>query len=104
MTDLTTQEQENVRGALLFLRTRCGGWKPLTKALRFQGKTLLHVSGGSRPVSASMAVRVARLASVSVDDVLTGKYPAQGTCPHCGYRAPDGERPAVNGAGAEVAR
>jgi hypothetical protein len=34
-----------------------------------------------------MAVRVARLAGVGVDDVLSGRYPAAGTCPMCGHRA-----------------
>ena len=32
-----------------------------------------------------LVVRVARFASVGVDDVLTGKYPPPGTCPHCGH-------------------
>ena len=85
MTDLTTDEQANVRIALRLLRLRCGGWKALAKGLGLKHNTISHVAGG-KTVSARMAVRVARLAAVSVDDVLTGKYPPAGTCPHCGHR------------------
>ncbi len=85
MSDLTTQEQVNVRTALRFLRSRCGGWAGVGKALGFKESTLSNAMSISPP-SASMAIRVARLAGVPVDDVLNGRYPAQGTCPHCGHR------------------
>jgi hypothetical protein len=78
VSDLTAKEQANVRAAIAFLRARCGGVKPLEKALHADKSTL------NRPASASLAVRVARLASVGVDDVLTGRFPPAGTCPHCG--------------------
>jgi hypothetical protein len=39
------------------------------------------------PASPTMAFRVARLAGVGVDDILTGKYPPPGTCPLCGHHA-----------------
>jgi hypothetical protein len=84
-TDLTTKEQACARAALQFLRTRCGGWGPLGKALGFSEGTLSGVGAGSRPPTASMAVRVARLASVGVDDVLQGRFPAPRTCPYCGH-------------------
>ena len=86
MSDLTTEEQTNVRTALKFLRLRSGGgWEPLAKTLGFKSITLSHVAGG-RTASASLAVRVARLAGVPVDDVLAGRYPGEGTCPYCGHR------------------
>jgi hypothetical protein len=95
--DLTAQEQTNVRTALHFLRNRCGGWAPLGKALHFKDATLGTVAGG-RPVSPTLAFRVARLGGVTVDDVLAGRFPAPGTCPHCGhYEAP---APAVPSAAA----
>ena len=87
-SDLTKEEQTNVRTALRFLRSRCGGWMSVAKALRFGDSTLSSVMSG-KAVSASLAVRVARLASVAVDDVLSGKYPAPGTCPYCGHRPND---------------
>lgn len=86
MSDLTTQEQTHVRTALRFLRSRCGGWKPLAKTLRYKVSSLSHAVGGRRVISASLAFRVARLAGVSIDNVLSGEYPAHGTCPHCGHR------------------
>ena len=85
MSDLTTEEQTNVRTALKFLRLQSGGWKPLAKALGFKSITLSHVAGG-RTASASLAFRVARLAGVPVDDMLAGRYPGKGTCPYCGHR------------------
>lgn len=84
-SDLTTAEQANVRAALRFLRMRCGGWAPLARALRFKATYLAKI-GTERAPSASMAFRVARLAEVGVDELLAGKYPAAGTCPHCGHR------------------
>jgi hypothetical protein len=82
-TDLTATEQTNVRTALRFLRARCGGWQPLARALRFKATYLAKV-GTERVPSASMALRIARLAQVGVDELLAGKYPPAGTCPHCG--------------------
>lgn len=80
MSDLTAKEQANVRTAMRFLHTRFGRWDALAKALHAHKKSLRN------PASAGMAVRVARLAGVGVDDVLTGKYPPPGTCAHCGHR------------------
>ena len=86
-TDLTAQEQTHVRTALRFLRTRCGTWTAVSKALRFGESTVANVVVGRRGVSPTIAFRVARFAKVSVDDVLAGRFPAPGTCPHCGHRA-----------------
>ncbi|MGH7294243.1 MAG: hypothetical protein ACRELB_04895 [Polyangiaceae bacterium] len=84
MTDLTDKEQTHVRTALKFLRTRCGTWAALSKALRFGEDTTAAIVRG-RVVSPLVAFRVARLARVGVDDVITGKYPPAGACPHCGH-------------------
>lgn len=84
MTGLTETEQEHVLVALRFLRTRAGNWKTLAKGLGFASSTMRNVKKGLKRVSASMAFRVARLAGVSVDDLLAGKFPPTGTCPHCG--------------------
>ena len=50
-------------------------------ALMLGAAVLYH----GRPVSADMAFRVARAAGVPIDDVLGGKFPPPGTCPHCGH-------------------
>ena len=85
MSDVTADEQKTVRASLRFLRTRTGGLDALAKALRDDRTYLQRVIAGNDPVSASVAVRVARLAGVGIDDVLGGKYPHAGTCAHCGY-------------------
>ena len=84
--DLTEQEEANVRAAIRFLRLRVGDWETLAKVIRFSKDTVRHVIEDGRPVTPTMAFRVARIAQVPIDDLLTGKYPAPGTCPHCGHR------------------
>jgi hypothetical protein len=83
--DLTPAEQTLVRTALRFLRARCGTWAVVGKALRFSESGMTNIVRGQRSVSPTVAFRVARLAKVSVDDVLTGRFPAPGTCAHCGH-------------------
>lgn len=85
MTDLTDEEQARVRTAIRFLGRRVGGPRTLAKALGFSPHTLRHVRKGEKNVSASMTVRIARLAAVTVDALLAGRYPPTGTCPHCGH-------------------
>jgi hypothetical protein len=75
-----------VRTVLRFLHTRCGTWAAVSKALKLAEITIGNVVSGRRSVSPLLAFRVARLTKVSVDDVLTGRFPAPGTCPHCGHR------------------
>jgi hypothetical protein len=81
--ELTTKEIANVRTAMRFLQVRCGGRKLLAKALRCDPTTL------RQPPSPAMVFRVARMAGVGLDDVLAGKYPPPGVCPHCGHRRDD---------------
>jgi hypothetical protein len=85
VSDLTTTEQTNVRTALKFLRSRAGRWEAVAKALHIGESTAANVAAG-QTVTASLAMRIAKLAKVGVDDVLTGRFPAPGTCPHCGHR------------------
>jgi hypothetical protein len=82
-TDLTPAEQENVRVALRFLARRHGDLSKLAKAMRADRTAVQRASGG-RAVSAGIALRAARVAGVSVEDVLAGRFPVPGTCPHCG--------------------
>lgn len=88
-TDLTPSEQANVRTALRFLRTRCGGWAPLAKVLGFAHTHLADTASGRSAGSASMTFRIARLAKVTVDDVLTGRFPDSRACAHCGCVPPE---------------
>lgn len=82
--DLTPKEQEHVRVALRFLRARVGNWEILAKALRMTAPTLIHVNRERRSASPVLTFRIARLAKVGIDDLLAGKYPAEGACLNCG--------------------
>jgi hypothetical protein len=84
MSDLTKEEQGNVLSALRFLEIRCGTRELLAKALRYEVGTVRHTIAGRISISPTMAFRVARFAQVGMDDLLAGKYPIKGTCPHCG--------------------
>jgi hypothetical protein len=86
VSDLTAKEQDHVRAALWFLRSRTGRWATLAKALRLSERTLTKVIAG-KSVSPMLAFRAARFAKVRVDDVLMGRFPEPGTCAHCGHRA-----------------
>ena len=90
MSDLNPDEQKNVRAALRFLHARARGWGPLADALGFKRRTMESVNQG-QTVSATMAFRVAKLAGVSMEDLLTGKWPLPDVCPHCG-RGPQGSK------------
>lgn len=46
-------------------------------------------------VSASMALRVARLAGIPVDDLLAGRFAPEGTCPRCGHTPDFADDPTV---------
>lgn len=83
-SDLTAREQAHARVALRFVKSRCGSWEQIAKLLHMTTKSLQNVSGGAT-VSASLAFRIARLAKVGVDDLIAGKYPPAGACPHCGH-------------------
>lgn len=82
--DLTREEQAHVRAALQFLRRRVGGWALLAKMLRTNARTLANVGQGET-VTPLIAFRASRFAKVSLDDVLTGKFPAPNACPYCGH-------------------
>lgn len=84
MTDLDQKEMKHVRVALRYLRRRAGAWTPVAKALGFTTWMLEKVSNGRAGVSAKMAFRVAKLAGVPLEELLSGHY-ANGACPRCGY-------------------
>jgi hypothetical protein len=84
--DLTLEEQEHVRNAIILIRGQFGGWKSLGQVLHFDPPTLIHVVKERRAVTASMAFRVARIIGVGIDDLLAGKWPGEGACPRCGYK------------------
>lgn len=85
MTDLDEKEQDHVRATLRYLHNQMGGWTPMSKVLGFTPATLKHAAYlRGRSVSASMALRVARLIDVSIDDLLAGRH-RPGACSKCGH-------------------
>lgn len=90
MSDLTAKEQRSVRTTLLFLRVRAGGtWEPVARALHIEEDTIAKVEHGRRPVTERLAIRVARLIEVGVDDLLAGRHMSSRVCPHYGHPPDD---------------
>lgn len=83
-TDLTPAEVESVRLALRFLRTRLGGSAKLAAALKVRRALVDKFCGARGRPSAAIAIRAARVAGVTVENVLNGSWPPAGACPHCG--------------------
>jgi plasmid maintenance system antidote protein VapI len=102
-SDLLPQEGANVCTALLFLRGKSGNWQAVADGIGYECSSVMTMSRGERAITGSMAMRTARFAGVSVDDLLAGKYPPPGTCPKCGY-LPDLERVAKDATRHELAR
>ena len=82
--DLTPEERANVKAALRFLSKRYGSSAKLATVMRTKRGTVLNASSTRGPVSAGVALRVARAAGVPLEDVLAGRWPTPGMCPHCG--------------------
>jgi hypothetical protein len=73
-----------VRTALRFLRTQVGGWEPLGRALDCDDGAIRKVAVGMRVVTPSIAMSVAHLAQVPVEELLDGRWLSPRVCPHCG--------------------
>lgn len=84
MNDLDEKEQKHVRTAMRFLRRRIGTWASVADGLRMSVRTLETVVSGRGQVTASVALRVARLANTPFDDLVAGHF-MPGACPRCGY-------------------
>lgn len=82
--ELTATEQANVKKALTALRIRMGGWDELAKAIGATRDAVTKNGNKRGRPTAGMALRAARVAKVSVEEILSGSWPKPGTCPHCG--------------------
>jgi hypothetical protein len=90
--ELTADEQTNVRAALRVLRTRFGGTAALATVLGVTHSRLAWSMSKNGHPGAALALYAARLASVPVEDVLTGAFPPPNACPLCG-RSTEGGAP-----------
>jgi DNA-binding XRE family transcriptional regulator len=82
--DLTADEIKNVKAALRVLRRRYETWQGAAEALGVRAVTLRMAVLAKRRPSVALALRVARLVGVAVEDVLSGAWPKAGACPCCG--------------------
>lgn len=82
-SDLTPEEQANVRTALRWLAKRHGGVRELAGLLKASYTTVSRGCQNRGAPSAALAIRAARLAGQSVDRVLDGTWPGT-ACPQCG--------------------
>jgi len=83
---LTETEQAHLRAALYYMRARIGSWAVLARAVRSKRISLLRIRRGLRIGGMrSLAGRLADVAGVPVADVLAGRLPPPGVCPHCGH-------------------
>jgi hypothetical protein len=83
-SDLTPEEQANVKTAIRFLAKRCGTYAKLAEAMGAKTATVQLAGSKRGAVSAGVALRVARAAGVPLEAVLAGRWPVAGSCPHCG--------------------
>jgi len=87
-TSLTYAERVNTAAALRFLRLRFGTWQALAEALGVKHETAASYACRPKCIGPGMVLRIASVAGVRVDDVLSGAFPAPGTCPTCGRSGP----------------
>jgi plasmid maintenance system antidote protein VapI len=67
--------QERVRLALKHLHVIMKQWKRLGVLMHLKPQTVKNAAHGYGCVSASIAFRVARMAGISVDELLAGRFP-----------------------------
>lgn len=84
LDQLPQEEQANVLAAATKLRAQCGSWQDLADALRVNRITLFNACTGGKAPCAGLALRLARLAKVPAEDVLSGAFAKPGVCPTCG--------------------
>lgn len=76
-------EEARLRAALKHARTLFGTWACLADAMRVGPKTPEDAAAGRHPVSADVAVRLARALGKPLDALLAPLAEAK-RCPHCG--------------------
>jgi hypothetical protein len=82
---LTAPELERLRAALRSLKQLHGTWKALAEAMGVSPHSLKQVSGRSKNGSYALALRVAKVANVSLETLLS-PLASVDVCPTCGAR------------------
>jgi hypothetical protein len=87
---LMPEQEENVRIALAVLRVRHGSLWAVARIMRVNPDAVVRASKKNGRPAAGLALRVAQVAGVPVDDVLQGRFPCPGSCPMCGHQLEPG--------------
>ena len=83
--DLTAEEIANARRALRVMLRRFGSWGAAADAMGAKAATLeAAVNERKGKPSVGLALRVARVVGVPLEDILAGTWPKEGACPMCG--------------------
>lgn len=88
LSELTADEQANVLAAATKLRFHYGSWQGLADAMGVRRLAMYMACTGRKAPCAGLALRLARLAKVPVEHVLTGAFAKPGECPMCGSCEP----------------
>ncbi|HTA91228.1 MAG TPA: hypothetical protein VK745_16695 [Polyangiaceae bacterium] len=84
LSALTAEEQANVLAFALKLRAEYRSWEAFAVALGVKQLAAFRACTGLQEPCAGLALRLARMAKVSVEDVLSGAFAKPGCCPMCG--------------------
>ena len=88
---LAGAEKQHLRATLHNLRRSFGTWGQLAAAVGVSVNVLTHAAADRTPRgSIALAYRVAKVASMSVESILSGTIATADRCPTCGHRAGDG--------------
>lgn len=83
LSGLTLEEQANVLAFALTLRARYRSWEAFARALGVKQLAAFRTCTGLQEPCAGLALRLARLAKVPIEDVLSGAFAKPGCCPMC---------------------
>lgn len=88
LDQLNDEQRPHVGATMRVLKSKLGSWKALAVALRISVILMNRLAQGRAKPTAGQALRLASLAEVPVEDVLSGKFARGETCPHCGQVMP----------------
>lgn len=77
---LSQEEQDNVRRAIQALRRHHGSLRKVAKLLGMGRPSLERIMAPKGTITAAVALEAARLAGVTMDDVLEGRFPRPVMC------------------------
>lgn len=80
---LTTEQIANVKRAVDFLTIRYGSPGALARAMGMSVRTMRYAPCGRHSV-VRLAIGVAYVAGVKLDEITSGAWPRPGLCPMCG--------------------